>query len=70
MKPEETFNNKRWMISGIVWGVMLYIFSVIVLPIILKETITWRSILISIPIWIVGGLLFGFSMNRYYSRKS
>lgn len=58
-------NNKNWILEGIVFGVIMLIFSSII-ELISDDFILdgfWKKILI----WIVGGLVFALIMN--YIRK-
>jgi len=59
---------KKWWKVGLVWGFFMYLAMTIFIPILQKKSITQDTLLISIPIWIVGGLLYGFSMKKFNNR--
>jgi hypothetical protein len=57
--------NRPWIKQGISFGLFMYVFMSILFPLITKDEITLRNLLISLPIWIVGGLIYGYLMKRY-----
>ena len=66
--------RKQWVFDGIAWGVIMYVLITFIFPItgIDDGPITLRKSLISIPVWLLGGLLFGFVMqkiNAKYPKK-
>ena len=66
--------RKQWVFDGIAWGVIMYVLMTFIVPItgIDDSPITLRKSLISIPVWLLGGLLFGFIMqkiNAKYPKK-
>lgn len=66
--------RKQWVFDGIAWGVIMYVLMTFIVPItgVDDSPITLRKSLISIPVWLLGGLLFGFVMqkiNDKYPRK-
>ena len=58
-----------WWHSGLIWGFLMYVSMVIVLPLIKGENITQKGLLIGIPLWTVGGLLFGYTMKRINGKR-
>lgn len=67
--PVKKNTNKNWLKIGLFWGLIMYIFVTLLLPLIGQVQITHKSILIGIPIWIIGGLSFGFIMKISMNRK-
>lgn len=66
--------RKQWVFDGIAWGVIMYVLMTFIVPIIGIDDspITLEKSLISIPVWLLGGLLFGFVMqkiNTKYPKK-
>jgi hypothetical protein len=59
--------NKRLQIlkTGLPWGLGMFIIMTFVFPHLNREVITLKKILIAFPFWMLGGLLFGYSMNRW-----
>ena len=64
------FATLNWIKIGLFWGVFMYIFTVVLLPLILREEITTRKMLINIPIWVIAGLIFGFWINRLALKRN
>lgn len=50
---------KPWIKTGFIWGAMMFICMEIIYPLIDGE-LTALGLVIGIPIWALGGLLFGF----------
>ena len=59
----------RWLREGLVFGLFMFVFMQILFPLIDGREITQRGLLIGIPIWIVGGLLFGVAMKLINRKK-
>ena len=53
----------KWWYIGLRWGVFMFIFMTILIPLIDGEGISQRKILIGIPLWTISGLLFGLTMK-------
>jgi hypothetical protein len=41
----------------------------LITPLIDETPFSWKKVLISIPIWLVAGLLFGYSMKLFLGKK-
>jgi len=61
--------NFKWRHVGLRWGLFMYIFIEILLPLIEGEGITQKKILIGIPLWTITGLLFGLTMKIIGGKK-
>jgi len=61
--------NFKWWHVGLRWGLFMYIFIEILLPLIEGEGITQKKILIGIPLWTITGLLFGLTMKIIGGKK-
>jgi len=58
------FNEKNgWIYRGLIWGLFMFIFMTLLYPSLSEEPITMKSLLINIPIWIIGGLGFGYTLK-------
>lgn len=66
-------NNKRpsttWVKAGLSFGLFMYVCMIIIYPLIKGETISLRSILIGIPVWIGLFLVFEYINQRYVFKK-
>ncbi|MGB1042162.1 MAG: hypothetical protein ACPGU6_02115 [Tenacibaculum sp.] len=60
---------KKWQKVGLMWAIWMFVIMTFIWPLIKGEEITLQSILIGIPIWIIGGLFFGFSMRKRLEEK-
>lgn len=58
-----------WRKIGLSWGFDMYIFMTILFPLITQEEISKSKLLIGIPTWAIGGLLFGLITKRIGSPK-
>ncbi|MCZ4694605.1 hypothetical protein DWB61_06085 [Ancylomarina euxinus] len=65
--PKMTTRN--WLKMGLVWGLFMYLIMVFIFPLMMQEQVTQKSMLIGIPIWLIGGLGFGFTMKIWMNRK-
>lgn len=61
--------NISWIKLGSFWGGFMYIFMIIVNPLIDGDEKTLKRILVGIPIWIIGGLGFGYMMKYLMGKK-
>lgn len=61
--------GKKWLMMGLIWGLFMYVIMTFIFPLIIQEEITQKSMLIGIPIWLIGGLGFGFTMKIWMNRK-
>jgi hypothetical protein len=62
------YGKRQWIYSGLAFGVIMYLQMTIVYPLFKGDDITLRNIIIAIPIWIIAGVLFGFTMKYYTTR--
>jgi hypothetical protein len=61
---------KKWVRSGLVWGGVLYILTMVVFPLFDHERFTLTKILLGIPLWIVVGLIIGYLLKGNKKDKS
>jgi hypothetical protein len=67
--PETKNSTKNWLKSGLLWGLFMYVAMTFIFPLIEQEQISRMKILIGIPIWLFGGLGFGYTMKILMNRK-
>jgi len=53
----------QWLRLGLFFGIWMYVFGTILLPLIDGRGITQKELLIGIPMWAIGGFLFSFTMK-------
>ena len=60
-------NNRRKEILrvGLPWGIGMFVIMSLVIPYMNDEPITLKNVSIAFPLWMLGGLLFGWAMNRW-----
>jgi hypothetical protein len=63
------YEGNGWLKQGLSFGFFMYVFMIIFFPLISKEQITLKSLLIGIPIWLIGGLGFGYIMKLMMTKK-
>ncbi len=70
LEQEQDMKSKQyWFISGLVFGMVMFLLMEIITPLTEGLDITSRRILISIPIWLLGGLLWGYVMHKWMNKK-
>ena len=61
--------TKNWLKSGLFFGLFMFVIMTFIFPLIEQEQITQKSILIGIPVWLIGGLFFGYTMKIWMNKK-
>jgi hypothetical protein len=54
---------------GLPWVVGMFILSALIIPYFNDKEITLKKVSIAFPLWMLGGLLFGYSMNRWMPKE-
>lgn len=60
-----TNRHKEILRIGIPWGIGMFIIMTLLIPYMNEEPITLKNVLIAFPLWMLGGWLFGWAMNRW-----
>jgi len=61
---------KSWVKFGLIWGVFMFIMINIIFPLFDGETKSLKEMLVSLLLWLPGGLLFGYlSRNKKPQEK-
>ena len=67
---KEPLTQPKWWLQGLIWGAFMFIsMEILVNPLIFGEPITQKKLFIGIPIWTIGGLLFGLWMKKIRKRR-
>jgi len=66
---EEDPISNNWILTGMVWAVMMFILSGLIFPYFSGEPITLKKIIIGLVIWTLGGLSYGFYIKQYMNKK-
>jgi hypothetical protein len=64
-----TTPEANWLIVGMSWGTFMYVFNTLLFPLLDNEPITKRELIVGIPIWIIGGVLFGLVMRSFAGKS-
>ena len=62
-------SKKQWWLAGLIWGFFMYVSMSIIYPFISKGCVTKIELLIGIPTWTIGGLVFGYTIYAINKRK-
>ena len=64
---KEEFEGRAWILSGLVWAVLSLILSQIFMLIASLQKIDIIKIFTTqLPIWLIGGLVWGYCMKFYF----
>ena len=63
------YEGRVWLQQGLRFGFFMYVFMIILFPLISKKEIPSKDLLIGIPIWLIGGLVFGYTMKLFMNKK-
>lgn len=66
---QDPFAGSGWIQQGLVFGMLLYVIMVLLFPLITGEGWTTRGILIGIPVWLIGGLAYGYMMKFFTGKR-
>lgn len=72
LQPEAVanpFDNRKWIVNGLIWGLVMFIVMNFLFPFFTHDLITWKGVLTSLPIWAIGGLGFGFMVKLINGKK-
>jgi hypothetical protein len=66
---EQKNRTMRWLVSGLLFGLFMFIAMEILYPLIGEHKITLRAFLIGIPLWLIGGLGWGYTMKIVMNKR-
>ncbi len=64
MANPKTRSVRFYLLMGIGWGLIMFTFTEIVRPLMEHEPVTFISTLISFPLWLLGGIFFGYILKN------
>ncbi len=62
--------DKNWIKLGLLWGVLMWISNIAFEFIFDDKPIAGKGVLMGIPFWLIGGLLFGYLMKLITPNKN
>jgi len=65
----DPFAGKGWIREGLSWGLFMFILTAIIFPLVDGTDIRPIRVLLAVPLWVVGGLVFGFVVKGTMSKK-
>ena len=66
--PEQANSTRKWLVSGLFFGLFMFIAMEILYPLIAEHEITLRALLVGIPLWLLGGLGWGYTMKMVMNK--
>ncbi len=63
------FEGWGWVKHGIGWALFMYVIMVFLFPLSDGSEISWKKSLVSIPIWLIAGLIYGYTLKLIMRRK-
>lgn len=63
------YEKNGWIKQGLSWGLFMFLVMTFLFPLFSGEEITWKSVLSAIPTWIIGGLIFGYSLKVFMGKR-
>ena len=56
-------DKKSWIVQGIFFGLFMFVFMTLFNGFFLEVGFQAKKLLLSLPIWLVGGLLYGYILK-------
>lgn len=51
------------------WGIFMFVLMGLLYPVVMGDALSLRSVGISISLWLLGGLGYGYAMHIYFRKK-
>lgn len=61
--------NKSWVKFGLIWGTFMAIVMNVGFPLFDGEDINWAKAGVSLPVWLIFGLIFGYVSQKKPVKK-
>ncbi len=55
---------KKWIRSGLVWGGILYVITMVMFPMVDHESFDLEKLLLGLPLWALAGVAIGYLFER------
>lgn len=63
------YDGKGWITQGLSFGLLMLLLNDLIVPYLSGKEVKAISVIIGIPIWAIGGLLFGYTLKVYLSKR-
>lgn len=63
------FDENSWFYTGLSWGLVMFLLMSLIYPLITKEPITTRSVIVGFIVWAIAGIVYGYAMKLFSSKK-
>ena len=60
--------TKKWILHGLFWGIFMFIMMGIAVPFAEDQPLMFKSLALKFVFWLIGGLAYGFVMQKIESR--
>jgi choline-glycine betaine transporter len=50
---------KKWVKWGLFWGTIMYVITIVLIPLLSGEGLLTRKLILGVPLWVVVGLILG-----------
>lgn len=67
---EADYAGKRWVYTGLAFGLVMYVFALLLAFFSSDGNFTLKTALLLIPIWVLGGLAYGAMMKLFFRSRS
>lgn len=69
MKDKKLMTKNSTLFHGLLYGVLMLVLNIFIIPMFEKEEISFDTLHVQIPVWILAGLAYGF-VNRYFYNRN
>lgn len=69
-KVKGRFTKGQWWKEGLSWGLFMFVLMSLLFPLVMGNGLSFRSVMVSIPLWMLGGLGYGYSMHLFFRKKT
>jgi uncharacterized membrane protein YdjX (TVP38/TMEM64 family) len=56
--------TKNWILHGLFWGFFMFLMMAIAIPFAEDQPLTLKSLSLKFVFWMIGGLVYGFIMQK------
>lgn len=68
-KIPNPFDKNNWFLSGLKWGLFMFVFMHLIWPFLEGTSMTWINLAKGVIVWTLSGLAFGYTMKMYTTKK-